>query len=85
LKGILTILVILVLLTLAFVIGTQNETQITVNYLVAQASIRLSTLIAITLTLGVIIGLLIMSASWLRIRMQLVAARSKINSLKKDQ
>ena len=83
-KGILTILVILVLLALAFVIGTQNEAEVNVNYLIAQANIRLSTLIAITLMLGVIIGVLIMSASWLRLRVQLLSARSKLNSLKKE-
>lgn len=84
LKGILTILVILVLLTFAFVIGTQNDALISVNYLIAQAEIRISTLIAISLTLGVIVGLLIMSASWLRLRVQLLSANSKINSLKKE-
>lgn len=83
-KGILTILVILVLLTFAFVIGTQNDALISVNYLIAQAEIRISTLIAISLTLGVIVGLLIMSASWLRLRVQLLSANSKINSLKKE-
>lgn len=83
-KGILTILVILVLLTFAFVIGTQNDALISVNYLIAQAEIRISTLIAISLTLGVIVGVLIMSASWLRLRVQLLSANSKINSLKKE-
>ncbi|HCG88977.1 MAG TPA: DUF1049 domain-containing protein, partial [Alteromonas macleodii] len=49
-KGILTFLIILVLLAIAFVIGSQNEAQVTVNYLIAQANLRLSTLIAITLS-----------------------------------
>lgn len=84
LKGILTILAILILLTFAFVIGTQNEAYITVNYLIAQANIRVSTLIAIALSLGVLVGILIMSASWLRLRVQLLSANSKINSLKKE-
>ena len=84
LKGILTILAILILLTFAFVIGTQNEAYITVNYLIAQANMRVSTLIAIALSLGVLVGILIMSASWLRLRVQLLSANSKINSLKKE-
>ncbi|GFD70634.1 hypothetical protein KUL113_00540 [Tenacibaculum sp. KUL113] len=84
LKGILTFLIILVLLSIAFVIGSQNEAQVTVNYLIAQANLRLSTLIAITLSIGVGIGILIMLLSWLKLRVQLMSAQSKIQSLEQE-
>lgn len=84
LKGIVSFLIILALLTVAFVIGSQNEGAVTVNYLIAQANIRLSTLIAISLSLGVIVGILIMLASWLRLKVQLMSAQSKIQHLEKD-
>lgn len=84
LKGILTFLIILVLLSIAFVIGSQNEAQVTVNYLIAQANLRLSTLIAITSSIGVGIGILIMLLSWLKLRVHLMSAQSKIQSLEQE-
>ena len=84
LKGIVSFLIILALLTVAFVIGSQNEEVVTVNYLIAQANIRLSTLIAISLSIGVIVGILIMLASWLRLKVQLMSAQSKMQHLEKD-
>ena len=85
LKGILAFLLILVLLTFAFVIGSQNETLITVNYLIAQANLRVSTLIAITQSIGVGIGVLLMLVSWLRLRVQLLATQSKLQSLENNR
>ena len=58
LKGIVSFLIILALLTVAFVIGSQNE--------------------------GVIVGILIMLASWLRLKVQLMSAQSKMQHLEKD-
>lgn len=84
LKGILFIIVILVLLAVAFAIGSQNDAVISVNYLIARADLRVSTLIGITLSVGVFIGVLIMMASWLSLRVQLLAARSKIRKLTKE-
>jgi putative membrane protein len=84
LKGILTFILILVLLTFAFVIGALNESQVTVNYLIAQANLRMSTLIAITLAIGVAIGVLVMLVSWLRLRVQLMAAQNKIQRLEQQ-
>ncbi|WP_414830788.1 LapA family protein [Alteromonas sp. H39] len=83
-KGILFIIVVLVLLSLAFAIGSQNDALISVNYLIARAEIRVSTLIAATLSVGVIIGVLIMMASWLSLRVKLIASRSKLRKLNKD-
>ncbi|WP_245953118.1 lipopolysaccharide assembly protein LapA domain-containing protein [Alteromonas aestuariivivens] len=84
LKGIISLLVIVLLLAVAFAIGSQNDAVITVNYLLAQTQIRISTLIAITLSIGVVIGLLIMLASWLSLRVQLLAARAKLKKFNKE-
>ena len=85
LKGILFIIVVLVLLSLAFAIGSQNDALISVNYLIARAELRVSTLIAVTLSVGVVIGVLIMMASWLGLRVKLIATRSKLRKLNKDR
>lgn len=84
-KGIVSLIVIVVLLGLAFAVGTQNDAEVTVNYLIAQAHIRISTLIAISLSLGVVIGILIMLATWLKLRVQLLATRAKLRRLNKDK
>lgn len=83
-KGILTFLFVLFVLGLAFVIGSQNESQVTVNYLIAQAHVSVSTLIAICLLIGITLGVVIMLATWLRLRVQLLAANAKINRIQKD-
>ncbi len=83
-KGIFSLIIIVVLLVLAFAVGSQNEAVITVNYLVAQAELRVSTLIAIAVTIGVIIGFLMMLTSWLALRIQLTTTRSRLKKALKD-
>lgn len=72
------------MLVLAFAVGSQNEAVITVNYLIAQAELRVSTLIAIAVTIGVIIGFLMMLTSWLALRIQLTTTRSRLKKALKD-
>lgn len=83
-KAIITLLVIVFLLALAFAVGSQNETTVTVNYLIAQSELRMSTLIAITLSIGILIGLLMMLLSWLSLRVQLVAVRGRLRKATKE-
>lgn len=83
-KGIISVLVIIVLLALVFAVGSQNDAVVSVNYLIARADLRLSTLIAISVSLGILIGLIIMLVSWLSLRVRLVALRAKVRRLTKD-
>ncbi|QCZ93407.1 DUF1049 domain-containing protein [Salinimonas iocasae] len=83
-KGIISLLIIVFLLALAFAIGSQNEAVVTVNYLIAKAQLRISTLIAISLAVGVIIGLLIMLTSWLSLRVKLTSTRSRLKKALKE-
>ena len=84
LKGIISLLIVVFLLALAFAIGSQNEAVVTVNYLIAKAQLRISTLIAISLAVGVIIGLLIMLTSWLSLRVKLTSTRSRLKKALKE-
>lgn len=84
-KGIIALLAIVILLALAFAVGAQNESVISVNYLLAQTQIRISTLIAISVLIGVVVGFLMMLVSWLSLRVKLAAARQKLRKLAKDQ
>ena len=68
----------------ALVVGSQNDAVITVNYVLAQADLRISTLIAIVLGMGIVIGLLGMSAAFLGMRVQVASLKSKLKTLTKD-
>ncbi|RPJ67679.1 LapA family protein [Alteromonas sediminis] len=69
----------MVLLVLALMVGFLNEGLITVNYLLAQATIRVSTFITIVLGGGIVIGLALLLPAYLRVRMQLASLRQKHN------
>lgn len=79
------VLVTVFLIFVALLIGTQNQQVVTVNYLIAQANLTLSTIIAIALSIGVAVGIILMSVSWLSLRVKLIAARAKLEKLSKDQ
>jgi putative membrane protein len=50
---------ILVLILLAFVIGTQNPEVVGVNYLIATSEIPLATLMSICFFIGVVVGCIV--------------------------
>lgn len=83
-KSIISFIVILFLLVVALVVGSQNDAVITVNYVLAQADLRISTLIAIVLGMGIVIGLLVLSAAFLGMRVQVASLKSKLKTLTKD-
>ncbi|MBW8192370.1 LapA family protein [Neiella marina] len=55
-KLFLTIVVIVLLVVLGLAFGAQNDTQVTVNYLIAQGTISLPALVAAVLLIGFVLG-----------------------------
>jgi len=55
-KRFLTLVVIILLFTIAIVLGLKNQQAVNINYLLAQSEIRLSTLLAINFLFGFIIS-----------------------------
>jgi len=51
-KRFLTILITIIFLIIVIVIGLKNQQLVTINYLIAQNELRLSTLLAIVFALG---------------------------------
>ena len=84
-KTILFVVIIFILLAIAVAVGSQNDAYVSVNYLIAKADIRLATLIAICIGIGIVIGVLIMLTSWLNLRVKLILAKTKLNKLTKAQ
>ena len=84
-KGLLTFLLLVVVLICAIVIGSRNQDLLTINYLVAQSELRESTLMAITLSLGVVIGMITMSGSWLKLSWQVKSLKNQVKRLSKEE
>lgn len=55
----LTLFFLLILLTIAFIFGSQNEQILTLNYLIAQTQITVAAAVSIFTGLGFIMGLLV--------------------------
>lgn len=55
----LTIALLVVLLVVAFIFGSQNSQPLTLNYIIARAELTVAQAVAIFTTIGIFIGLLI--------------------------
>lgn len=83
-KGLFTFLVLIVVLVIAIIIGSRNQELITINYLIAQSELRESTLMAIILSLGIVIGMLTMFGSWLKLSWQVKSLKNQVKRLSKE-
>lgn len=53
-----TVLFLIVLLTIAFIFGSQNNQLFTLNYLIAKADISVAAAVSLFTTIGFVLGLL---------------------------
>ncbi len=83
-KGLFTFLVFIIVLVIAIIIGSRNQELITINYLIAQSELRESTLMAIILSLGIVIGMLTMFGSWLKLSWQVKSLKNQVKRLSKE-
>jgi putative membrane protein len=84
LKGLILFLLATLVICISLFIGSQNDQVVTVNYLIAQSTLKLNILMAIVLLIGFIIGLLCMMISWLALRLQLSLSKQKIKKLRSE-
>ncbi|KZN50989.1 hypothetical protein JL49_02815 [Pseudoalteromonas luteoviolacea] len=59
---------LLVLLLVAFVVGTQNPNLVEVNFIIASAEMPLATLLSLCLFTGILVGLLFNFLSLIRLK-----------------
>ena len=83
-KGLFTFLVLIIALFIAIIIGSRNQELVTINYLIAQSELRESTLMAIILSLGIVIGMLTMFGSWLKLSWQVKSLKNQVKRLSKE-
>jgi putative membrane protein len=67
-KGLLLLLLVLLILVIAGFIGSQNSHIVSINYILAETEIRLSVLLAVTFSLGVIFSVLLIVSTLLRLK-----------------
>lgn len=83
-KAIIVFVVIILLLMISIVIGSQNTQMITVNYVIAKAELRVSTFMVITIAIGFLIGLLMMLLRFLGLKVQNKLLQRRLKKLSKD-
>ncbi|WP_432453501.1 MULTISPECIES: LapA family protein [unclassified Agarivorans] len=77
-KAIFSTLLLVVLFVLALALGAQNEQIVSVNYLIAESSIRLSWLMAGLFISGFVCCLLFLLAFYTRIRIEKVSLKRRL-------
>ena len=83
-KAIIVFVVIILLLMISIVIGSQNTQMISVNYVIAKAELRVSTFMVITIAIGFLIGLLMMLLRFLGLKVQNKLLQRRLKKLSKD-
>jgi len=83
-KGIILFILVLFLLVVAIVIGSQNTQIVSVNYLIAKTEMRLSTFLVICVSLGILMGFFTMLVKYLSARMHNKILIRRIKKLSKE-
>lgn len=83
-KYLLIFLLVLAIFVISITLGAQNDQVVNFNFLVVQGEYRVSTLLAILFAAGFILGWLICSLFWLRVRLSLVRAERKVKRLEQQ-
>jgi len=83
-KYLLIFLLVLAIFVISVTLGAQNDQVVHFNYLLARGEYRVSTLLAALFAAGFVLGWLICSLFWLRVRLSLVRAERKIKRLEQQ-
>lgn len=83
-RGLILFVLLALLLCVFIVIGAQNDASVTVNFLIAQATLPLSTLMAIVMSIGVLIGLAILGSSWFALRVRFGLLQQKLKKYQSE-
>lgn len=84
-KAFLSVVLLILLLIVTILVGAQNDQLITVNYLIAQSTLRLSVLMAVMFLLGVIISAAMFFLFWLRLTLRIQNLERRQKSLSGNQ
>ncbi|MFT6990581.1 MAG: putative membrane protein [Paraglaciecola sp.] len=80
-KGLLLLLFVLLMLVFAIFIGSQNSHLVPINYILAETEMRMSVLLAVTFSLGVISSVLLIISYILRLKWRISSLERKNKKL----
>jgi putative membrane protein len=80
-KGLLLLLFVLLMLIVAGFVGSQNSNLVPINYILAETEIRMSVLLAVTFSLGVLFSVLIFIGYILRLKWRISSLERKNKKL----
>ena len=83
-KYLLLFIVVLFIFIVSFTLGAKNEQLVTFNFLVAEGTFRLSSLLASLFGIGFLLGWAICGLFWLRARVALAHAKNKVIKLEQQ-
>lgn len=84
-KFVLIFLLVCILSVILIIFGANNKEEVVFNYLLAQNSYRLSTLLVNIFLTGLFLGWIITGIFYLKARIALMKAKRKILTLNQDQ
>jgi putative membrane protein len=82
-KAILVIITVVLLVLLAIVVGSRNADIISVNYLIAQTDMRVSTFMVWSIAVGFILGICTILTKYLALKVKVSLLTRKLNKLAK--
>ncbi len=77
-KYILALIILLALLLVGVTVGANNDQLIHVNYVIAQSSVQLSTLVAILFGAGLVLGWLISAFFYVKLKIKHLAVQRQL-------
>jgi putative membrane protein len=80
-KGLLLLLFVLLVLIVAGFVGSQNSHLVPINYILAETEIRMSVLLAVTFSLGVLFSVLTFIGYILRLKWRISSLERKNKKL----
>lgn len=80
-KGLLLLLFVLLTLVVAGFIGSQNSHLVSVNYILAETDLRMSVLLAVTFSLGIIFAVILILGYILRLKWRINSLERKNKKL----
>ena len=82
-RAILIVIIVVLLVLLAIVVGSRNADIISVNYLIAQTEMRVSTFMVLSLCAGFVLGVCTILSKYLALRVKVAMLTRKLNKLAK--
>jgi putative membrane protein len=80
-KGIILLIVAVILIMIAVVVGFQNSDVVTINYLLAQIDMRISTFMVLCILIGFFLGFTTILTKYLALKVRFSSMKRRLEKL----